>query len=426
MALSRTQALNRLARCGRPVLETFGQTMPPPPRLHPLDRSPRVDTLNRLLESAWSRGLSSYPSLEPDVLRERAGTVPSSSARRDEDERDFAERLEALCAALVDEAQLNSLGRTIAHGQLVRVIRLRNALGKLWNERPQLLETKLAAPIIIVGQMRSGTTRIHRLLGADPAHATTRFCDSWIPLPKRPDMRPVWSSMALTMGRAVNPWLDTVHPFGAARADEELGWLASALDHSAYEAQWRIPTFSCWSEARDPAPLYREFARLLRTDAAHNGNGRKPRVMKVPQFSEDLPALLREFPDAKLVIAERDSEAVLHSAISLVANQMAVQSDSADLKFIEREWQRKLALRAERLADALDAFDGPKTTLHFHDLNADWECTIKRAYAELHMPLSREALTAMRREMRSNAGAAHQRHAEQLSEFTEQRKTLQD
>jgi len=88
-----------------------------PPRLHPLDRSPRVDTLNHWLATAWDRGYSSYPSLEPNVLREKAGFSGRSQARSDADRHDFDERLDAICTAAEDEAQLNSLGRTMAHGQ---------------------------------------------------------------------------------------------------------------------------------------------------------------------------------------------------------------------------------------------------------------------------------------------------------------------
>ncbi len=224
--------------------------------------------------------------------------------------------------------------------------------------------------------------------------------------------------MALAMGRAVNPWLDTVHPFGAARADEELGWLACSLDHATYEAQWRIPEFSQWSEARDPTPIAREFARIFRSDAAHCGTASKPRVMKCPQFSEILPALLEQFPDARLVIASRDDEDVLHSCISLVANQMAVQSDSADLAFIEREWHRKLALRSQRLEAALASFNGPVAHMPFDALNADWEAAIGRAYSDLGLTLSEKARKAMHREMARAEAGSHNDHAAQLAQFS--------
>ncbi len=394
----------------------------PPPRLHPLDRSPRVERINGWLEQAWERGWSNYPTLDANVLREKAGYDPSICVRDDADTADFDAKLDALCKALADEAKLNSLGRTIAHGQLVRVIKQRQSLGDLWAMRPESLETQLAAPIIVLGQMRSGTTRIHRLLATDPAHSSTRFCDSWAPVPPTsklmPDLRPMGSAAALAMARAVNPWLDTVHPFGAARADEELGWLASALDHATYEAQWRIPSFSRWSEARDPAPTIREFARILKTDAAHHGNAATPRVMKCPQFSEHLPALLDAFPNARLVIASRDNEEVLHSCISLVANQMAVQSDNADLDWIESEWRRKLSLRENRLQSAISQFDGPTSHLTYSGLNQDWEREITRTYADLGLDLSPAALGAMRSEMKKAEAGSHHGHAAQLKQFS--------
>ncbi|MEO9462546.1 MAG: sulfotransferase [Marinomonas sp.] len=393
-----------------------------PPRLHPLDRSPRVERINGYLDKAWSRGWSNYPSLDGDVLREKAGYNPALTARDASDNADFDERLDALCKALVDEAQLNSLGRTIAHGQLVRVIKQRQGLGELWAKRPELLVTRLASPIIVLGQMRSGTTRIHRLLAADPAHSSTRFCDSWSPISPAskfmPDLRPIGSAAALAMARSVNPWLDTVHPFGAARADEELGWLAGALDHATYEAQWRIPSYSQWSEARDPFAITSEFARILRTDAAYHGNAQSPRVMKCPQFSEMLPALLEAFPDAKLVIAKRDNEEVLKSCISLVANQMAVQSDSADLGFIESEWRRKLSLREERLQSAISDFKGPISHLAYSGLNENWEHEITQAYADLELNLTPAALKAMRAEMKKAEAGSHHSHTAQLKQFS--------
>ena len=102
-----------------------------------------------------------------------------------------------------------------------------------------------------------------------------------------------------------------------------------------------------WSEARDPGPVYAEFARILRTDAATMGNADRPRVLKCPQFAEDLPALLQHFPGARLVVTHRDAAAIVESSVSLVASQMAPQSTRRDLSAITAEWQRKLALRQQ-------------------------------------------------------------------------------
>src|SRR5690606_8660852 len=127
------------------------------------------------------------------------------------------------------------------------------------------------------------------------------FCNTLEPVPRRPDTRPLRSALGLALARRINPWLDMLHPFGATRVDEELGWLSWALNPCAYEAQWHIPSFVAWSEARDAAPVYRELARVLRSDSAAMGDADRPRVLKCPQYAEDLPALLAQFPDARVV-----------------------------------------------------------------------------------------------------------------------------
>ncbi len=394
-----------------------------PPRPHPCTRSPRVDRVNGWLESAWRKGISAKPSLDPDALWSKAlrdaEPAGEKGPRSPADMADFRLRLEILCESLETEARLNPLGQTMAHGQLVRAIRQRLELGTLWQAEPELLGTTLAPPVIVVGHMRSGTTRIHRLLASDPALSSTRFCDSWHPLPRTPDTRPAWSALSLMFARALDPWLDAIHPFGVTRADEELGWLATALDHSSYEAQWRIPAYTAFSEERDPAPLYREFANILRTDASWHGNANQSRVLKVPQFAEDLPALLTQFPDARVVRTRRCPSDTAASAASLIANQMAIQSDHVDFDWIEGETERKIALRQHRMDNALANFVGPLAVVDFEALNGDWEGEILRVYGLLGMELSAQALAAMRSEQGRAKTSAHREHAAQLRKFSE-------
>ncbi len=395
----------------------------PPPRPHPLARSERVDQLCGLLERAWKKGLSSKPSLDPDHLWTKAlrdGLAAGEMiARSEADVADFRMRLDALAHSLEKEARLNALGLTIAYGQLVRVIKQRLQLGAFWEERPESLESQIAPPVIVVGQMRSGTTRVHRLLAADPGLAGTRFCDSWHPVPRTPDTRPAWSALSLMIARTIDPWLDTIHPFGTTRPDEELGWLAGALDHCAYEAQWRIPSFTGMSEARDPAPIYREFARILRTDASNHGNADRPRVIKVPQFAEDLPALLAQFPQALVVRTRRCEIDLAKSAGSLVANQMTIQSDEVDMDWIEAEVARKIALREGRMENALRDYSGPVAEVEFADLTEDWRSEVSRIYNALGLPLSDKTLAVMAREQSRAEKGSHKHHSNAYAAFDE-------
>ncbi len=399
--------------------------MAPPPRDHLLARGPLAERANTFLGKAWDRGWLPPPALDPDALwalaakpyGARAGAA-EHGGRSPEDAADFRERLERLCAALHAEADLNPLGRAMAWGQLSRVVKNRLAFGALWLDRPELLETPLAPPIIVVGHMRSGTTRIHTLLAADPAHSHTRYCDAYHPVPAPLGMNRVRAAMELAMLGLLNPWMQSIHPMAPAAVEEELAWLSAALHHSIYESQWHIPAFSAWSEARDPLPVYREFRRILQTDAAHRGLADKPRVLKVPAFAEDLATLLALFPDARLVIAEREHEAVLKSAISLAANQMAIQSDTCCLEAIEARWRHKIALREARMVAALEGWQGPVARACFDALNTDWESAIAGIYAGLGLTLTPQARAAMHKVMAASEDGHHRQHAEQLARFS--------
>ncbi|MEO0589723.1 MAG: sulfotransferase [Pseudomonadota bacterium] len=385
-----------------------------------------MDQANRFFAKAWDRGWLPAPSLDAAELWARAAKTlgeraedAENASRSPEDVADFRERLKRLTQAAREEADLNPLGRVMAHGQLERVIANRLKMGAAWLRRPDRPQMPIAPPIIIIGHMRSGTTRLHTLLAADPAHSHTRYCDAFHPVPgRRVDLREWAAAFEIGFLSALNPWLQSIHPINSTAVEEELGWLAGALQHSIYESQWRIPSFSAWSEAREASSVYREFARVLRTDAAHRGNADRSRILKVPVFSENLPELLRQFPDARLIVAERALEDVHRSAVSLVANQMAVQSDACELSAIEAEWHRKIALRENRREAALRDWTGPVTRLTFEEVTADWQCAIARAYRELGLALTAQALSAMQSVMAKSRKGAHVAHSTQLSGFS--------
>ena len=221
--------------------------MTSPPRPHPLARAKAAIWADRAVQAMWEKGVTPKPPLDPDFLwsvGSRGFEEEDECSVRDEAEiADFRERLKSLCASVNEESQLNALGHTMAYGQLTSAIHKRHALGRTWRENPGLATTGIAPPIIVVGQMRAGTTRMHRLLAADPRHTGTRFCNSHYPVPTKPDLRPFKAGTALAIARRINPWLDTLHPFGATRIDDdELLTARCRLSQAASGIRRRDPT----------------------------------------------------------------------------------------------------------------------------------------------------------------------------------------
>ena len=111
-----------------------------------------------MLERAWATGWATRPALDAEAIlrsaeRHEGGTVSDGPWRA---------RLELLCHSLRDEAGLNAVGWTSAYVQLVKLVRARIRAERLLAANPEIGTRSLAPPLIIVGQMRSGTTRIVR------------------------------------------------------------------------------------------------------------------------------------------------------------------------------------------------------------------------------------------------------------------------
>jgi hypothetical protein len=301
-----------------------------------------------------------------------------------------------LSTALNHEAALNALGTTLAYGQLVAALASRLRAAALWRRHPEIAEVHFPSPIIVVGHMRSGSTRMQRLLACDEQFAFTRFYESWNPLPRWNwlplDDRKLRAWLALRVAQALNPQFAVIHPTSASEADEEIGLHNIALYGAAFETQWHIPGFTQYGETIDSREIYAEFRRYLQTISwLRRDSDKRSWILKVPQFSQDLGTVLEAFPGARLVVLHRDPVEVVGSSASLVHNQMRVQSDRIDPAWIGKEVLRKVALRQRRIVAARRQHDVPSIDVTFAAMQTDWRSEIAKVYDLLNCRLTPSA-----------------------------------
>jgi hypothetical protein len=272
--------------------------------------------------------------------------------------------------------------------------------------------------------MRSGTTRMHRLLAADRRFTHLRSFETISPVP-RPgfdgrghDSRIALARRIMRVARLANPRTLTIHPTGPMEAEEELGLLVSSFWGMKHEAQWWVPSYGRWCEAQDAAPAYRQMARLLRLIGwSQQASSLRPWILKTPQHMLDLPALLKVFPDARLIFTHRDPLAVIGSAASLAWNQTIIYSDRADAHRIGLEWLRKTALMIARMREARDSIPaGQRIDVHYEDMDADWRAVMTRVYRFLGLDIA-PALPAMEAYQRRAAALKRRAHRYSLEEF---------
>lgn len=399
--------------------------LPPASRFRPL----HLKFMMRSLKSAWSSGLLPPADLCPDRLRHLA--EKDTGLTRDTIGRDFFEdQLAALLPSLHHEARLTDFGRLVAHGSILKVMKERLWHQALLEAHPGISRIELAPPIVVVGSMRSGTTRMQRLLACDPAFNALPLWEAQCPVPGprsfaaraagRPDPRIAQVGRMVRLLASINPAILEVHPTGPCEVDEELGLLDQSLSSAMIEAQRRVPAFAAHCEATDQTPAYARLKALLQLNCWFSGRDpARPFVLKTPQHTQDLAALHAVFPDARLIFLHRDPLSLVASSASLAWNQMVIQSDEVDPHWVGREWLRKTELRLRTLDRVRPSIPASlQIDVGFEAMNADWLGAMARVYAFL----GRELTPAIRARMaayvaRAAAEHGYQRHRYRLADF---------
>jgi len=380
----------------------------------------------RSLQSAWATGILPPADLCPDRLRAMAEKETGLTADTHADRAFFERQLAVLLPALHHEARLTGFGRLIAHGSLLKVMKERLWAEALFAEHPEIDEIQLAPPVIVVGPMRSGTTRLQRLLACDPQFTALKLYEASCPVPwprsftGRQDPRIAYVARGHRLLTSINPATAHIHPTGPLEVDEELGLNEQSLSGALIEAQRRVPSFARHCEAVDQLPVYARLARLLKLRTWFTGEDpAKPFILKTPQHMQDLAALHATFPDATLLFLSRDPVSVVASGASLAWNQMVIQSDHVDPHWIGREWLHKTGHRLDvtrRVRAGMPA--ALQHDVEFEAMNRDWRGAIARIYRQLRRELTPATLAAMEAyTARAAADHGFSRHRYHLADF---------
>jgi hypothetical protein len=340
----------------------------------------------------------------------------------------FEAPMEVLLDAIKSEARLNAAGDFSAVKQFGHVLRDRLHAQMWFKRHPEVLARPIARPVVIVGPMRSGTTRLHRLLASDNRFSHMRSFETISPVPrpdfervldgKKRDFRPVLASRILKVARLANPRTLSIHPTGPFEPEEELGLLVASMWGMKHEAQWQVPSYGRWCEGQDATPAYEYLADLLRLIGwSQQISSIRPWILKTPQHMLDLPALLKVFPDARLIFTHRDPNALVGSAASLAWNQTILYSDDVQAKDIGREWLHKTELQISRMRHARDSIPNDRMIdVRYDDVERDWQGTMERVYRFLGLDIA-PALSGMENYLERSKALKRHPHRYSLAEF---------
>jgi Sulfotransferase family len=310
-------------------------------------------------------------------------------------------------------AELNAVGVRILRSGIVHSLRMRLRAQEWIHRNPEILQERVAAPVVVVGMMRSGTTLLQRLLAADPrfhcafgwevVEVAPRLDHSFIGV----DTRIAVSEAREAKSRELAPDLFAIHPMYAREAEEEIVFLADAFLSHVPESGAHLPNYRSWLDAQDFTPAYTYVHRMLQFLTWQKRQQRAGRplkehrwVLKSPAHLGYLDLLRAQFPDLHIVHMHRDPRTTIASGASLNATLHMMHADTVDFDRVGAQWLQRMGWTNDRALAIRDGWvdDSVRVTdIAFDDAVADPIGQIARVYDAIGLPLSAEAESAMRR-----------------------------
>lgn len=316
----------------------------------------------------------------------------------------WEEPFRRLVGSLDRDVALHTLGRLLTRADLLRALRNRLFITEACRANPQVTGRKIAAPLLIAGQGRTGTSILFELLALDGRHRAPLAWEAASPVEPPPDTL----GGKITRGQiaeTVNEfWTDIQPPI---RAAHEYRWdlpveCIRFMD-SDFTTDWWAMLYGAWDWLRwrvetRPRSAYRWHRTILQL---LQGDEVQPRrwLLKSPAHLGALEQLLEQYPDLQIIHTHRDPVKSVPSTVSLSVLMRASRADDIDPALIAQlvvggysaTLRKVIDERARGLIPA-----GQIVDVHFQALMKNPVAAIERIYDHFGMEFHPEFGDAIR------------------------------
>lgn len=348
-----------------------------------------------------------------DELHERA--IDLMGGVSDFGDQSYREPLRILLEAYDHEARFHMMGRMLAGYQLTNMLANRLRAEQWWKLRPSALDVRIERPIFITGMVRTGSTALHYLMGANPEMQCLQYWLANHPQPRPPrhtweDARDFQRSLAeLDMVYKADPGLAAIHYMFAEGPEECRHFLSQSFTDDCYEVGNSVPSYAKWYKTRRHVESYRRHKKLVQLVGSYEPEKRW--LLKYPVHLRHIDALLEVYPDACIVWTHRDPGAVLPSYVSLCTNFRKLQEEAADPRQVAKE---QLEVWSEAVHKGLAARKGREHQffdVHFKDFMRDPLATVRAIYEHFDVPMTERALAGLRSWREKNPPERYGKHS---------------
>jgi hypothetical protein len=283
--------------------------------------------------------MAEYCPLTTEALHEQAS---AQTGLTDFGEQDYRERMAVLLEAFGELPHMTGFGRTYAFSLMLTFLKGRLRVIDHLKHHPEIFDIDIAAPMVIAGLPRTGTTHLHSLLAADPALRSLPYWEAQEPLPAPGEEgtiepRRQRTGDALNISNTLMPYFTLMHEMTIDHIHEDIGLMVQDFSSGFFTTLTHLPRWSDYLRDHDQTPGY-QFLRMMLQLLQHQDGYDRRWVLKSPQHLEQFIPILNVFPDASFIVTHRDPVDVAVSMATMMTYTMRMSVDQVDVKTVAEYW----------------------------------------------------------------------------------------
>ncbi|HSG67363.1 MAG TPA: sulfotransferase [Bacteroidales bacterium] len=299
----------------------------------------------------WFKGLNrawqaSYPlgtriRLDKDSLIKDA----RKSSGLDDLGKDFwDEPLDRMLWSINNEANLHPIGIFISKERIVNLLANRIRAEYYFKKYPEILDQEVYPVWMIAGLQRTGTTKLQRLLNADPDNRVLASWEAINPAPFQGDehgnkKRIAKARLSEKALKFMAPGFFAIHPVEHLAPEEDILLLDIAFMSTTAEATMHGPAYASWLEKTDQTYAYQYAAKLMKL--LQWQKPAKRWILKSPHHLEFLHLADKVFDQVDFIWTHRDPVVSIPSFLSMMSHSWALFSNDVSLEKVAEHWVRK-------------------------------------------------------------------------------------
>jgi hypothetical protein len=333
---------------------------------------------------------------------------------------DWREPFQVFIKALDAESDLTLMGRLMTRSDILSHLEARLRIEDTYRKNPQIADLDADSPVWIVGSGRSGTSAMINYLSLDPDMNSVRTWEAMFPCPPpeaatyETDPRIAIADQRMEMWNRVTPETASMHEFNALVPTELIHVEALSFQSNGWlDLYGFVPSLDAYLKPQNYLNGLNYAKRVLKL--LQWKNPRRRWVIKSPDCMRYLPQVFEVFPGTQLVWMHRDPIKCVASMVSLVGTLFHIRSDQplSEQAIAQLTNCANLAAHFGRVIDQVDAGAVPAGALlnvQYLDFVADTIGTIDKLYAQLGIPFTDRARTAMEHYHRAHPREARPAH----------------